>query len=159
MPDGKRVVEGESAPDFTLPDQNGAEVSLRDFRGRKIVLYFYLKDFTGGCTKQAYSFKNSHPSFEQEQAVIVGVSTDSVRSHRRFAEATGIPFILLSDPDASVAKLYGVYREKEAFGETYRGVVRSTFLIDKDLRIRKIFRGVEVQGHDRVVLNEVSALP
>ena len=146
---------GEEARDFTLRDQNGEEVSLNDFRGRKVVLYFYPKDFTPGCTTEASDFRNSYSDFQRENAVILGVSTDSVESHKRFAERYDLPFRLLSDPDASVAKTYGVYKEKAMFGKKRWGVVRSTFIIDEALRIAKIYRSVRVKDHCTSVLVEV----
>jgi len=150
---------GEEAPSFTLPDQNGVEVSLNDFRGQKVVLYFYPKDFTSGCTKEACSFRDSYSDFQEENAVILGISKDSVKSHKKFAEKHDLPFVLLSDQDAKVAKRYGVWKEKSMYGRKYWGILRSTFLIDEESRIAEIYSSVKVKGHHRAVLDEIKALP
>ncbi|MFQ5950816.1 MAG: peroxiredoxin, partial [Candidatus Geothermarchaeales archaeon] len=110
---------GEEAPGFTLPNQNGEEIFLGDFRGRKVVLYFYPKDFTSGCTKEACSFRDSYSDFQEENTVILGISKDSVESHKKFETRYGLPFMLLSDKDADVAKMYGVWKEKNMYGRKY----------------------------------------
>ena len=123
---------GTVAPDFTLPDQNGVEHSLSDYRGQKVVLYFYPKDNTAGCTKQACNFKERMPQFREKGAVILGVSKDSVASHKRFEEKYGLPFTLLSDEEKRVIQAYDVWKEKKNYGKTTMGVVRTTYLIDEE---------------------------
>ena len=123
---------GTKAPDFTLPDQNGVRRSLADFRGQKVILYFYPKDMTAGCSKQACSFGELYPQFREKGAVILGVSRDTVASHKRFEEKFGLPFLLLSDPALEVIRAYGVWQEKKNYGKVTMGVVRSTYLIDED---------------------------
>ncbi|MCI9130023.1 MAG: thioredoxin-dependent thiol peroxidase [Eggerthellaceae bacterium] len=123
---------GTKAPDFTLPDQDGVEHSLSDYRGKKVVLYFYPKDNTAGCTKQACGFAELYPQIQEKGAVVLGVSKDSVASHKRFQEKFGLPFTLLSDPDHEVIEEYGVWQEKKNYGKTYMGIVRTTYLIDED---------------------------
>lgn len=133
---------GTTAPAFTLPDQNGEARSLADFRGRKVILYFYPKDMTSGCTKQACSFGELYPQFREKGAVILGVSKDSVASHKRFEEKYGLPFTLLSDPELTVIKAYDVWKEKINYGKLSMGVVRTTYLIDEN--------GVIVKAFDKV---------
>ena len=133
---------GTVAPDFTLPDQNGDTHSLSDYRGRKVILYFYPKDNTAGCTKQACNFKELMPQFREKGAVILGVSKDSVASHKRFEEKYGLPFTLLSDEDKTVIQAYDVWKEKKNYGKVSMGVVRTTYLIDED--------GVIVRAFDKV---------
>ena len=133
---------GTTAPAFTLPDQNGEARSLADFRGRKVILYFYPKDMTSGCTKQACSFGELYPQVREKGAVILGVSKDSVASHKRFEEKYGLPFTLLSDPELTVIKAYDVWKEKMNYGKLSMGVVRTTYLIDEN--------GVIVKAFDKV---------
>ena len=123
---------GTKAPAFTLPDQNGTMVSLSDFAGKKVVLYFYPKDNTSGCTKQACGFAELYPQFEEKGAVVLGVSKDSVASHKKFEETYGLPFTLLSDPELTVIQAYDVWVEKSMYGRKYMGIERSTYLIDED---------------------------
>jgi peroxiredoxin Q/BCP len=149
---------GDMAPDFTLPNQDGETVSLSDSKGDRIVLYFYPKDFTSGCTKEACSFRDMYPDYEGEDAVIIGVSTDSVESHRKFADKHQLPFTLLSDEDRKVSEKYGVYKEKNIFGKKRMGIVRSTFLIDENFRIAKVYRSVRVKGHSEKVLEDMRDL-
>ena len=122
---------GSPAPDFTLPDQNGTLHSLSDYRGKKVVLYFYPKDNTAGCTKQACGFGERYPHFTEKGAVVLGVSKDSVASHKRFEEKYSLPFTLLSDTDKSVIMAYDVWKEKKSYGKISMGVVRTTYLIDE----------------------------
>ena len=122
---------GTAAPDFTLPDQNGEMHSLSDYRGRKVVLYFYPRDNTPGCTKQACAFGDLYPQFQEKGAVVLGVSKDSVASHKKFEEKYGLPFPLLSDPEKTVLQAYDVWKEKKLYGKVSMGVVRSTYLIDE----------------------------
>lgn len=123
---------GTKAPDFTLPDQDGVEHSLSDYRGKKVILYFYPKDNTAGCTKQACGFAELYPQIQEKDAVVLGVSKDSVASHKRFQEKFDLPFTLLSDPDHRVIEEYGVWQEKKNYGKTYMGIVRTTYLIDEE---------------------------
>lgn len=122
---------GTVAPDFTLPDQNGVMHALKDFRGKKVILYFYPKDMTSGCTKQACGFAERYPQFTERGVEILGVSKDSVASHKRFEEKYGLPFPLLADPERKVIEAYGVWQEKKSAGKVSMGVVRTTYLIDE----------------------------
>ncbi len=124
--------ELKKAPDFTLKDASGNEVSLSDFRGKKVVLYFYPRDNTPGCTRQAQAFAALHDEFIKKGAVVIGVSKDSAASHAKFAEKYALPFILLSDPELEAIKAYGVWQEKKQYGKVSMGVVRSSFLIDEN---------------------------
>ena len=123
---------GTKAPDFTLPDQNGAEHSLSDYRGQKVVLYFYPRDNTAGCTKQACGYAELYPQFKEKGAVVIGISKDSVASHKKFEEKYGLPFTLLSDTERKVIDAYGVWQEKKNYGKVSMGVVRTTYLIDEN---------------------------
>lgn len=145
--------KGDRAPDFTLPDAAGNAVRLSDFRGRKVVLYFYPKDDTPGCTAEACGFRDTHDRIGSKNAVVVGVSPDPAESHRRFAETFGLPFLLLSDPDHAVAERYGAWGEKTLHGKTAMGILRSTFLIDEEGRIARVFRQVLPDGHAAEVLS------
>lgn len=153
------IVEGQEAPDFTLTSDAGHAVSLRDFRGKKVVLYFYPKDGTPGCTTEAQAFRDAILDFEAANAVIVGVSKDSVASHRQFKQKHALPFTLLSDPDGDVMNRYGVWKEKRLYGRTFMGVERSTFLIDEKGVIQKIYRKVRVKGHAQVCLLDLQTPP
>ena len=128
---------GVKAPDFTLQDQNGENVTLSSFQGKKVVLYFYPKDNTSGCTKQACAFAERHPQFMERGAVVIGVSKDTVESHRKFADKYGLPYILLADPEKEVHMLYDVWKEKNMYGKTVMGTVRTTYLIDENGVIMK----------------------
>ncbi|MBQ6421804.1 MAG: thioredoxin-dependent thiol peroxidase [Clostridia bacterium] len=134
---------GTKAPDFTLPDQNGESRSLSDYRGQKVILYFYPKDMTGGCTKQACAFGELYPQLSEKGAVVLGVSKDSVASHKRFEEKYGLPFPLLADPERSVIEAYDVWKEKKNYGKVSMGVVRTTYLIDENGMIEKAFDKVK----------------
>ena len=134
---------GTKAPAFTLPDQDGAPVSLSDFLGKKVVLYFYPKDNTPGCTRQACAFAGSYAAFRDLDAVVIGVSKDSAASHRRFAEKYGLPFRILSDPELGVLQAYGVWQEKKLYGKVSMGVVRTTFIIDEEGVIEKVMPKVK----------------
>ena len=148
--------EGTLAPDFTLPDQNGEMRSLRDFRGRKVILYFYPKDMTAGCTKQACAFAELYPQFMEKGAAVLGVSKDSVASHKKFEEKYSLPFPLLSDPALSVIQAYGVWQEKVNYGKTTMGVVRTTYLIDENGVIVKAFDKVKAAENPAQMLNLIS---
>jgi peroxiredoxin Q/BCP len=144
--------EGDVAPDFESRDAEGNTVKLSDLRGRKVVLYFYPKDDTPGCTKEACSFRDSFAEFGRRGIEVLGVSTDDEKSHRKFAEKFSLPFKLLADTDHRVADLYGVYGEKQFMGRKYMGVARKTFLIDEEGRLRKVFDQVKVDEHADEVL-------
>ena len=134
---------GTKAPDFTLPDKNSTPVSLSSFRGRKVVLYFYPKDNTPGCTRQACAFAQSHEAFARKNAVGIGISKYSAASHLKFAEKYALPFVLLSDPDHQVIEAYGAWQEKKLYGKITMGVVRSTYLIDEQGAIEKVMPKVK----------------
>jgi peroxiredoxin Q/BCP len=146
------ITEGEKAPNFTLKSDEDKEVSLNDFRGKKVVLYFYPKDGTPGCTNEAKDFRDNVKEFEQENTVIVGVSKDSVESHQKFKQKHNLPFTLLSDPEGSVLDLYGVWKEKSLYGRTFMGTERTTFLIDEKGVVKKAYRKVKVKGHAEACL-------
>lgn len=131
------------APDFTLSDQNGNEVSLSSFLGKKVVLYFYPKDNTPGCTRQACAFASAYNDFKKIDAVVIGVSKDSAASHAKFAQKHGLPFILLSDPDLAAIKAYDVWQEKKLYGKVSMGVVRTTYVIDENGFIEKVMPKVK----------------
>jgi peroxiredoxin Q/BCP len=146
------VKEGEAAPDFEARDAEGATVKLSDLRGQKVALYFYPKDDTPGCTKEACSLRDGHSELTRRGIKVIGVSTDDEKSHRKFAEKYSLPFTLLADTDHKVADAYGVYGEKQFMGKKYMGVTRKTFLIDEQGRVRKVFDKVNVEEHADEVL-------
>jgi peroxiredoxin Q/BCP len=141
------VDEGETAPDFTLKADDGRDVSLSDYQGKKIVLYFYPKDGTPGCTNEAIQFKDTIEEFRKEDAIVIGVSKDTINSHKRFKQKHKLPFTLLSDPDGKVLDLYGVWKKKSMYGRTFMGTERTTFIINEKGIITKVFRKVKVKGH------------
>jgi len=145
--------EGRVAPDFKTTNTNGETVRLKDLRGKKVVLYFYPKDDTPGCTKEACSFRDAFADFTKRGIEVLGVSTDSEASHQKFTAKYKLPFTLLVDTDHSIADAYGVYGEKKFMGRTYMGVKRMTFLIDEKGKIKKIFEKVKVDEHAREVLD------
>ena len=134
---------GMKAPDFTLLDKRGNSVSLSDFLGKKVVLYFYPKDNTPGCTRQACAFAQNHSNFEDKNVVVIGISKDSVASHLKFAEKYELPFVLLSDPELQAIQAYGVWQEKKLYGKVSMGVVRTTFIIDENGVIEKVMPKVK----------------
>ena len=144
--------EGSVAPNFAAKDANGETVRLKDLRGQKVVLYFYPKDDTPGCTKEACSFREAFADFKKRDIKVLGVSTDSEASHKKFAAKYKLPFTLLADPDHSIADAYGVYGEKKFMGRTYLGVKRVTFLIDEKGKVKKVFDKVKPEEHARDVL-------
>ena len=145
---------GTKAPDFTLPDQDGNMVSLQSFKGQKVVLYFYPKDNTPGCTKQACNFGELFPQFREKGAVVLGVSKDSVASHKRFEEAHGLPFTLLSDPELQVIAAYDV-QKRDKDGQPMKGLIRSTYLIDENGVIEKAFGAVKAKENPAQMLEEL----
>jgi thioredoxin-dependent peroxiredoxin len=146
-------VIGKPAPDFTLPSSSGETVTLKSFKNKKsVVLYFYPKDDTPGCTKEACGFRDLTAEFEKAGAVILGVSNDPVESHVKFREKFKLPFELLADEDASVSKAYGVYKQKNLYGKKYMGIERTTFIVDRTGRIAQIYPKVKVEGHVADVL-------
>lgn len=134
---------GMKAPEFTLPDKDGNPVSPADFAGKKVVLYFYPRDNTPGCTRQACAFAGAYEEFKEINAVVIGVSKDSAASHRKFAEKHGLPFLLLSDPELTAIQAYGVWQEKKLYGKVSMGVVRTTFVIDENGVIEKVMHKVK----------------
>ena len=146
---------GTKAPDFTLPDQNGNMHSLSEYRGKKVILYFYPKDNTPGCTKQACGFAERFPQFTEKGAVVLGISKDSVASHKKFEEKYGLPFTLLADPELVAIRAYDVWQEKKNYGKTYMGVVRSTYLIDENGKIVKAFDKVKAADNPEQMLGEL----
>ena len=134
---------GTKAPNFTLKDKDGKEISLSDFLGKKVILYFYPKDNTPGCTKQACTFASAYEDFKTVNAEVIGISKDSVNSHAKFAEKFGLPFVLLSDPDLAAIKAYDVWQEKKMCGKVGMGVVRTTFIIDENGNVEKIMPKVK----------------
>jgi thioredoxin-dependent peroxiredoxin len=153
-----QIEPGQPAPDFTLPRDGGGEIALADLRGRKVVLYFYPRDDTSGCTTQATGFTAEAAAFEAAGAVVLGVSKDSVKSHDTFRDKHGLGVILLSDEGADVTERYGAWAEKSMYGKKYMGIERATFLIDAEGRIARIWRKVKVPGHVAEVLGAVTAL-
>lgn len=147
---------GTKAPDFTLPDQNGNVHSLSDYRGKKVILYFYPKDNTPGCTKQACGFAERYPKFTEKGAVILGISKDSVASHKKFEEKYGLPFTLLADPELKAIQAYDVWKEKMNYGKVSMGVVRTTYLIDEEGKIAKAFDKVKAADNPEQMLGELS---
>jgi len=143
---------GTTAPDFTLQTDDGGEVTLSDYRGKKVVLYFYPKDDTPGCTAEACSFRDDYAQILAAGAVVLGVSPDDIKSHGRFKVKYRLPFALLSDPDHRVAEMYGAWGERRMYGKSYMGIIRSTFIIDEQGTIVRVFPQVTPKGHSQEVL-------
>ena len=143
---------GMQAPAFTLANKDGKMVSLSDFLGKKVVLYFYPKDNTPGCTRQACAFAAAYSEFEKKNAVVIGISKDSISSHEKFAEKYNLPFVLLSDPELHAIQAYGVWQEKKLYGKTSMGVVRTTFIIDEQGKILKVMPKVKPDTNAEDVL-------
>lgn len=152
------IQEGETAPDFSLPADDGREVKLSDLRGKPVVLYFYPKDDTPGCTKEACAFRDRSADLKARGAVVLGVSPDDVQSHGKFRDKYSLNFPLLADTGHQVAESYGAWRERSMYGRTYMGIQRSTFLIDAGGEVRKAWQKVDVDGHDQEVLDALAAL-
>ena len=148
---------GDKAPDFSLPSGAGQTITLKSLRGKQVVLYFYPKDDTPGCTKEACSFRDEITQIEKAHAVVLGVSTDGLASHQKFSKKYDLPFALLSDESLVVAKAYGVYKQKSMYGRTYWGIERSTFVIDESGKVTAIFRKVKVDGHVEQVMTALNA--
>jgi len=149
---------GDKAPSFKLKNQDGETISLSDLKGKPIVLYFYPKDDTSGCTKEACNFRDEFPKFGKMKAEIIGISADSVESHKKFAEKYKLPFNLLSDVKKEVIEKYGVWQEKSMYGKKYMGIVRTTFIIDASGKIGKIFPKVKVDNHNKEVMEALKEL-
>ena len=147
---------GTVAPDFTLPDQDGNQVSLKSFRGQKVVLYFYPKDNTPGCTKQACNFGELFPQFREKGAVVLGVSKDSVASHKKFEQSYGLPFTLLSDVEKTVITAYDCWKEKKNYGKVSMGVMRTTYLIDESGTIVRAMDKVKAADNPEQMLSSLS---
>ena len=148
--------EGDQAPEFSLPDSNGNIVSLKDYIGRKVVLYFYPRDNTPGCTVEACGFRDNNSALEGMEAVVLGISMDSVKSHSSFSVKYNLPFALLSDMDTEVIQLYGAWGEKKLYGKVSMGIIRSTFLINEQGVITKVWTKVQAEGHAEEVVSAIS---
>jgi peroxiredoxin Q/BCP len=148
----------DKAPEFTLPDQNGVEVSLKDFRGKNVVLYFYPRADTPGCTIEACEFRDSYKKLQKTGAVLLGISPDTPKAQKKFEEKFSLPFTLLGDAEKKVANAYGVMKEKNMYGRKVIGVARTTFLIGPDGKIKHIFRNVKAEGHAEEVLAQLKAI-
>ena len=146
---------GKKAPTFSLLDSNGVRVSLNDYEGWKVVLYFYPKDMTSGCTKEACAFRDIFPNFKKVKTVVIGISADSVASHKKFESKYDLPFTLLSDEKKEVVSKYGVWKEKSMYGRKYMGIERTTFIIDENGLIKNIFPKVKVDGHVEDVMKSL----
>ena len=143
---------GVKAPNFRLQDKDGNEVSLSDFKNKKVVLYFYPRDNTPGCTKQACAFRDRYEQFTEKDVVVIGISKDSVKSHSNFATKHELPFVLLSDPDLEAIKAYDVWQEKKLYGKTSMGVVRTTYIIDENGMIEKVYNKVKTDKNEEEIL-------
>lgn len=148
---------GEAAPDFALPSDAGEIVRLADLRGRRVVLYFYPKDDTSGCTKEACAFRDTRPAFEDRDVVVLGVSPDDVASHEKFRDKYDLNFPLLADADHAVAEAYGAWGKKKMYGREYEGILRSTFVIGPDGRLEKIYRKVKPAEHADQILSDLGS--
>ena len=146
---------GDKAPEFSLVADNGEKISLKDYRGKKVVLYFYPKDMTSGCTQEACDFRDNIKKIEKKNAVVIGVSPDDTKSHNKFKDKYELPFTLLSDETKTMLNDYGVWQEKSMYGRKYMGVVRTTFIIDEKGKIEKIYEKVKVPGHIDEILQQL----
>lgn len=143
------------APAFALPDQAGNIVKLSDFKGQKVVLYFYPKDNTPGCTKEACAFASAYNGFKEKNVTVIGISKDSVKSHQKFADKFQLPFLILADPDLEAIQAYDVWKEKKLYGRTYMGILRSTYLIDEDGIIQHVYEKVDPTTHAQTILEDL----
>ena len=150
------LANGTKAPDFTLPDQNGQPRKLSEYLGQRVILYFYPRDMTAGCTKHACAFAELYPQFREKGAAVLGISKDSVASHKKFEEKYGLPFVLLSDPEKTVIQAYDVWKEKKMYGKVSMGVVRTTYLIDEQGIIVKGFEKVKPAENPADMLGELA---
>ena len=150
------IAEGKPAPDFALEDQDGKKVTLKSLKGKPVVLYFYPKADTPGCTKQACAFRDARADYEKAGAVVLGVSPDTVKAIKKFVDKHGLTFTLLADPEHTAAEAYGVWKEKSMYGKTYMGIERTTFVIDAKGKVAKIFPKVKVEGHAGAVLAAIA---
>ena len=150
--------QGKKAPDFTAPDQNGKQHSLSAYKGKWVILYFYPKDMTPGCTTEACNFRDDFPEFNKLDAVILGVSKDSVQKHLKFAQKYDLPFSLISDENGTICETYGVWQEKSMYGKKYMGINRSTFLINPEGNIARVFPKVNVKTHAEELLQAIEEL-
>lgn len=146
---------GTKAPEFTLPDQNGNPVSLSDFQGKKVILYFYPKDNTSGCTKQACAYAEMYPQFQEKDAIVLGISKDTVRSHKNFEQKYNLPFTILADPEKDVLNAYDVMKEKTMYGKKVMGTVRTTYLIDENGVIEKAYSKVKPEEDPKILLGDL----
>jgi len=149
---GESLTVGMQAPEFSLPSTLGRRVTLAEFRGKRVILYFYPKDDTPGCTMEACGFRDSFPRIESKDAIVLGISLDDELSHERFAQKYSLPFPLLSDKDAAVSRQYGTYKEKSLYGRSFWGIERTTFVIDREGKVEHVFRRVKVEGHAEEVM-------
>jgi len=149
------IAIGSQAPDFTLPNKDGKDISLSDFKGKKVVLYFYPKDSTPGCTTEACDFRDKLGDFSDKNVVILGVSKDSAKSHTNFTDKYNLPFDLLSDKDGLVCEQYGIWQLKKNYGREYMGIVRTTYVINEDGIVDKVYKVTRVKGHVEKVLEEI----
>ena len=152
------IEEGAKAPDFTLPTHDGSKLKLSSLKGAPVVLYFYPKDDTPGCTKEACGFRDAKAKLAKHKAVVLGVSPDSPESHESFRRKYKLPFTLLADTDHAVAERYGAWREKNMYGKKSMGIARSTFIIDADGRVARVFKAVRADGHEQQVLDALADL-
>ena len=146
---------GDKAPDFTLMNQHGQKIQLASFLGQRVIVYFYSKDNTSGCTKEACSFRDHYPAYLEKGIVVIGISPNDEKSHARFSEQHALPFILLSDLDRTVIQAFGAWGEKKSYGKTYMGLIRSTFVIDEQGKIEKVWAKVNTATHGRDVLDSL----
>lgn len=147
------LTAGTQAIDFTLPDSEGNQITLSNFKGQKIVLYFYPKDQTSGCTKQACAFASVYDQFKKQNIIVIGISKDSIASHKKFIDKYSLPFILLSDPELQVIQAYDVWKEKKLYGKTYMGTMRSTYIIDENFTIIKVFEKANPANNAQDILH------
>lgn len=153
-----KLIETQLAPDFSLPDQEAKIHKLSDYRGKWVLVYFYPKDDTPGCTTEACTLRDNLPEFKEIKTVVLGISTDSVRTHKKFADKYGLPFTLLSDEQKEVVEKYGVWREKSLFGKKYMGIVRTSFLVDPQGKVAKIYENVKPEVHAEEVLRDIAVI-